>query len=108
MYIYNDGMGDAIVMLYRKVGEANWLSMGAGDGQVWWGDFSQEVKAMGGFRNWLAKIVGLIKAKLEAWCKSIYPDAPVGDPATFAEFQAWASSHTTWQDFPKSTTATMG
>lgn len=104
--IYNDGMGDAIVLLYKPVGDQNWQSMGNADGQVWWGDFIQEVTAMG-FKSWLAKIVALIQKKLTDWCKTVFPDAPVADPTTFQEFQAWAASHTTWSDTPKTTLANL-
>ena len=104
--IYNDGMGDAIVALYKPVGTRTWLSMGNADGQVWWGDFIQEVTAMG-FKAWLIRIVELIQKKLADWCKTVFPDTPVADPKDFVEFQAWAANHTTWVDAPKSVSASM-
>ena len=44
-------------------------------------------------------------------CLNIYNDgmgdAIAADPKDFVEFQAWASTHTTWVDAPKSVSASM-
>lgn len=90
LHLFQDDMGDNIVMCYRAIGASTWQSMGAADGQVWGpSDYSSEVK-MKGFQIWLKLVLALMNSRFAAWVQANFGTAPAGDPATFAEFQLWA------------------
>ena len=107
--VANDGMdNNAIILLYRATGAANqWQSMGASDGTVWADDWSTNVAAKGGFKPWRAALTAAINLRITTWAAALKPVAPIGDPASFAEFQAWLKPNTRWTDSADKTTVAL-
>lgn len=108
----DNGVGmPEVTLLYRPLGDPSptinpWNSMGNSDGTVWAAqNWEADVAAKGGFKAWWANLLVLINARIQTWATALNPPAPVGDPKTFAEFQAWIRP-ITWLDSDTTTVAT--